>query len=149
MLDGQRTRASTAPRRRAGGDVSAWARWTRGWTSEENRHGDLLNKLLYLCGQVDMGAVERSIQGLIGTGFDPSLGDDAYRCFVYTSFQERATKVSHGNTAALARAHGATDLAAACRVIGVRLRDCPRARDVHRRVPIERLSGCSKLSTMP
>ncbi len=28
-----------------------WAQWTRGWTAEENRHGDLLNKYLYLSGQ--------------------------------------------------------------------------------------------------
>ncbi|PIY31483.1 MAG: acyl-ACP desaturase, partial [Bacteroidetes bacterium CG_4_10_14_3_um_filter_42_6] len=28
-----------------------WSRWVRGWTSEENRHGDLLNKYLYLSGR--------------------------------------------------------------------------------------------------
>ena len=27
-----------------GSDETAWARWTRAWTAEENRHGDLLNK---------------------------------------------------------------------------------------------------------
>ena len=28
---------------RTGTGTSPWARWMRGWTSEENRHGDLLN----------------------------------------------------------------------------------------------------------
>jgi hypothetical protein len=37
---------------------SVWARWSRGWTSEENRHGDLLNRYLYLTGRVDMRSIE-------------------------------------------------------------------------------------------
>ena len=48
-----------------------WACWSRKWTAEENRHGDLLNKYLYLTGRVDMRAVERSIHKLIAEGFDP------------------------------------------------------------------------------
>ena len=39
-----------------------WARWSRGWTSEENRHGDLLNKYLYLSGRTDMRSIEVTIQ---------------------------------------------------------------------------------------
>ena len=31
-----------------------WEKWIRQWTSEENRHGDLLNKYLYLSGRVNM-----------------------------------------------------------------------------------------------
>ena len=27
---------------------NGWSKWIRGWTAEENRHGDLLNKYLYL-----------------------------------------------------------------------------------------------------
>ena len=27
---------------------NGWSKWVRNWTSEENRHGDLLNKYLYL-----------------------------------------------------------------------------------------------------
>jgi acyl-[acyl-carrier-protein] desaturase len=30
------------------GDREGWAKWVRAWSSEENRHGDLLNKYLYL-----------------------------------------------------------------------------------------------------
>eukprot|EP00892_Ulva_mutabilis_P004451 jgi/Ulvmu1/2378/UM130_0011.1 len=100
-----------------GGDNTAWGRWNRGWTSEENRHGDLLNKFLYLSGAVDMRAVEQSVQALIGTGFDPMMATDPYLCFVYTSFQERATKISHGNTAVLAEQHGAPHLSKICRTI--------------------------------
>ena len=44
-----------------GASDSPWAQWSRGWTSEENRHGDLLNKYLYLTGRVDMRAVEVTI----------------------------------------------------------------------------------------
>lgn len=61
------------------------------------------------------------MQALIGTGFDPMMATDPYKCFVYTSFQERATKISHGNTATLAKQHGAPQLAKMCRSIAVRL----------------------------
>eukprot|EP00983_Pelagomonas_calceolata_P049361 1141480-Pelagomonas_calceolata.AAC.1 len=33
-----------------GASTSPWSRWTRQWTAEENRHGDVLNKYLYLSG---------------------------------------------------------------------------------------------------
>lgn len=85
---------------------TAWARWSRGWTSEENRHGDLLNKYLYLSGKCNMRSVEVTIQHLITNGFNPKAQKDPYKGFVYTSFQERATKVSHGNVGKLAREHG-------------------------------------------
>jgi acyl-[acyl-carrier-protein] desaturase len=93
---------------------SGWAKWSRGWTSEENRHGDLLNKYLYLSGRCDMRAVEVTIQHLITSGFNPEARKDPYRGFVYTSFQERATKVSHGNVAKLARQQGDAKLARIC-----------------------------------
>ena len=32
---------------------TAWGRWSRQWTAEENRHGDLLNRYLYLGGRVE------------------------------------------------------------------------------------------------
>jgi hypothetical protein len=34
--------------------VSCCCRWTRAWTAEENRHGDLMNKYCYLSGKVNM-----------------------------------------------------------------------------------------------
>ena len=45
-----------------------WAVWTRAWAAEENRHGDLLNRYLYLSGRVDMRQVETTVQYLIGAG---------------------------------------------------------------------------------
>jgi acyl-[acyl-carrier-protein] desaturase len=93
---------------------SPWARWSRGWTSEENRHGDLLNKYLYLGGKCDMRSIEITIQHLITNGFNPGAQKDPYKGFVYTSFQERATKISHGNVAKLARYGGDKNLAKIC-----------------------------------
>lgn len=93
---------------------SAWARWSRGWTSEENRHGDLLNKYLYLSGKCDLRSIEVTIQHLITSGFNPGARKDPYRGFLYTSFQERATKISHGNVGRLAKTHGAGDLQRIC-----------------------------------
>lgn len=93
---------------------SAWARWSRGWTSEENRHGDLLNKYLYLGGRCNMRSIEVTIQHLITNGFNPQAKKDPYRGFVYTSFQERATKVSHSNVGKLARKYGEKHLSKIC-----------------------------------
>eukprot|EP00542_Grammatophora_oceanica_P017232 CAMPEP_0194047888 /NCGR_PEP_ID=MMETSP0009_2-20130614/26002_1 /TAXON_ID=210454 /ORGANISM="Grammatophora oceanica, Strain CCMP 410" /LENGTH=410 /DNA_ID=CAMNT_0038693627 /DNA_START=131 /DNA_END=1363 /DNA_ORIENTATION=+ len=96
---------------------SGWARWSRGWTSEENRHGDLLNKYLYLGGRCDMRSIEVTIQHLITNGFNPDARKDPYRGFVYTSFQERATKISHGNVGKLARQFGDKNLQRICGMI--------------------------------
>ncbi|KAL3925373.1 MAG: hypothetical protein SGILL_000459 [Bacillariaceae sp.] len=93
---------------------TAWARWSRGWTSEENRHGDLLNKYLYLGGKCDMRSIEVTIQHLITNGFNPDARKDPYRGFVYTSFQERATKVSHSNVGRLAGQYGDKNLRRIC-----------------------------------
>lgn len=51
-----------------GASSSPWAIWTRAWTAEENRHGDLLKTFLYLSGRVDMLMIERTVQYLIGSG---------------------------------------------------------------------------------
>ncbi len=100
-----------------GSSSSAWAKWSRGWTSEENRHGDLLNKYLYLTGRVDMRAVEVTIHHLIRNGFDPKTENDPYLGFIYTSFQERATKISHSNVARLAIKAGDERLQKICGMI--------------------------------
>ncbi len=94
-----------------------YAQWTRQWIAEENRHGDLLNKYLWCTGRVDMRSVERTIQRLISAGMDPKTENNAYNCFVFTSFQERATKLSHGSTARIAKARGNENLARMCGVI--------------------------------
>jgi len=98
----------------SGDTDTAWAKWSRGWTSEENRHGDLLNKYLYLGGRCDMRKIEVTIQHLITSGFNPKAERDPYRGFVYTSFQERATKISHGNVGKLAMSAGDAYLGKIC-----------------------------------
>jgi acyl-[acyl-carrier-protein] desaturase len=96
---------------------NGWARWSRAWTAEENRHGDLLNKYLYLSGRCDMKAVEQTIHRLIYNGFDPQVNLDPYQILVYTSFQERATKIAHVNTGKLANKAGDNTLATICKTI--------------------------------
>lgn len=95
----------------------AWVRWSRRWTAEENRHGDLLNKYLYLTGRADMRQVEITIQNLLSNGFDPQTEGDPYQAFIYTSFQERATKISHVNTGKLADRGGDAVLSKICKTI--------------------------------
>ncbi|KAL8167250.1 hypothetical protein V2J09_008749 [Rumex salicifolius] len=101
----------------SGTDPGAWATWIRCWTAEENRHGDLLRSYLYLTGRVDMRSVERTVQYLIGSGMEPGTEKNPYLGFIYTSFQERATAVSHGNTARLAKQRGDDVLARICGTI--------------------------------
>ena len=85
---------------------NGWAKWVRTWTAEENRHGDVLNKYLYLSGRVNMREVEITTQHLIADGFDIGTASDPYKNFVYTSFQELATYISHNNVAKIARKKG-------------------------------------------
>ena len=96
---------------------NGWAKWIRAWTAEENRHGDVLNKYLYLSGRVNMREVEMSTQHLIADGFDIGTAQDPYKNFVYTSFQELATYVSHNNVAKIARQKGHTALAKMSKII--------------------------------
>lgn len=100
-----------------GTSPAPWARWLRGWTAEENRHGDLLNAYLRLSGRVHMRAVERTIHDLIANGFNPQTQADPYSLLVYTAFQERATRLSHGNVGRTASRHGDPNLARICGVI--------------------------------
>ncbi|HMG82580.1 MAG TPA: acyl-ACP desaturase [Ferruginibacter sp.] len=100
-----------------GTEPQGWSKWVRMWTAEENRHGDLLNKYLYLSGRVNMKQMEISTQHLIADGFDIGTAHDPYKNFVYTSFQELATNVSHRRTATIAKQHGNSHLSKMCGVI--------------------------------
>jgi len=96
---------------------NGWAKWLRMWTAEENRHGDVLNKYIYLSGRVNMKEVEITTQHLIADGFDIGTSRDPYKNFVYTSFQELATYVSHNNVAKIARKAGMKNLGKMCKII--------------------------------
>lgn len=96
---------------------NGWSKWIRQWTAEENRHGDVLNKYLYLSGRVNMKEIEKTTQYLIADGFDIGTDRDPYKNFVYTSFQELATYVSHIRVAKFAKQKGNKQLAKMCKII--------------------------------
>src|SRR5436190_9696926 len=98
-------------------EPNGWASWVRQWTGEENRHGDVLNKYLYLSGRVNMREVEITTQHLIADGFDIGTGKDPYKNFVCTSFQELATYISHNRVSQLAKSYGDKKLSKMCKMI--------------------------------
>ncbi|SFC94721.1 acyl-ACP desaturase [Algibacter pectinivorans] len=96
---------------------NGWGKWVRQWTGEENRHGDVLNKYLYLSGRVNMKEIEKTTQHLITDGFDIGTDRDPYKNFVYTSFQELATYISHNRVAKIAKDYGNKRLSKMCKII--------------------------------
>lgn len=94
-----------------------WMKWVRHWTAEENRHGDVLNRYLYLSGRINMREFEASTQFLIASGFDNQANADPYMNFVYTSFQEAATNISHRRVATLAKKEGNVILSRLCGLV--------------------------------
>lgn len=97
--------------------TNGWAKWVRAWTGEENRHGDVLNKYLYLSGRVNMREIEITTQHLLTDGFDIGTDRDPYKNFVYTSFQELATNISHKRVGQLAKKKGNALLGKMCNII--------------------------------
>jgi len=96
---------------------NGWSKWVRAWTAEENRHGDVLSKYLYLSGRVNMREVEITTQHLLNDGFDIGTDRDPYKNFVYTSFQELATNISHKRVGQMARKKGNVLLSKMCTII--------------------------------
>ena len=96
---------------------NGWSKWVRHWTGEENRHGDVLNKYLYLSGRVNMREIEMTTHHLINDGFDIGTDRDPYKNFVYTSFQELATYVSHNRVSQIAKKFGDNKLSKMCKLI--------------------------------
>jgi acyl-[acyl-carrier-protein] desaturase len=99
------------------GKKNGWSKWVRAWTAEENRHGDVLSKYLYLSGRVNMREVEITTQHLIADGFDIGTDRDPYKNFVYTSFQELATNISHKRVGQMAKKKGNVLLGKMCTII--------------------------------
>lgn len=114
-----------------GASETPWALWTRRWTAEENRHGEVLNRYLYLSGRVDMRSVEATVQHLIRNGFDPRSGADPFRALVYVSFQERATKIAHANVGRAAQQGGDKTLTKICAAVAT---DEARHEEAYKRI---------------
>ena len=64
-----------------------------------------------------MKEMEITTQHLINDGMDIQTGRDPYRNFIYTSFQETATNISHRRVASLSKKAGNNRLAKRCGVI--------------------------------
>ena len=86
------------------GDLPAFERWTALWTAEEDRHGNVLRDYVRDAALYDMGALDRLQFEFVNAGFKPDWFGSPYRLLAYTSLQERATQMSHANTARLAAA---------------------------------------------
>jgi len=80
------------------GDDSHWTNWNNLWTAEEDRHGTVLTDYCKSTRILDRRTLEVMQFAYIKAGFQPAWDKDPYRVFAYTTVQERATQVSHGNT---------------------------------------------------
>ncbi len=81
------------------GEESHWRRWTDLWTAEEDRHDGLLHDLLRCVQFVDIEAVESLQYQYLLSGFRPDWQQNPYKLISYTTLQEQATQISHGNEA--------------------------------------------------
>lgn len=100
-----------------GDEISTWAKWIRGWTAEEQRHGSLLSKYLMHHPKLNRLAFDKSVHSMISLGANLRTGPYPYHMLVYTSFQERATMISHKNTGMLAGKDGDENLELICQRI--------------------------------
>ncbi len=78
------------------GEDSALARWNRLWTAEENQHAIALRSYLLTSRNCDPVELENDRMATMQGGFlrEPKMPVDV---FIYTTFQELATRVSHRN----------------------------------------------------
>lgn len=83
------------------GERSPWIDWNNLWTAEEDRHGTVLRDFLVRSGLVRMDAVDRMQYDFLRKGFYPAWDRNPYKLVAYTVLQEKATQVSHKNTAGI------------------------------------------------
>ncbi len=111
------------------GSQAIWQRWTRLWTAEEDRHGNVMRDYARDAALFEPGALDRLQFDFLDAGFDPDWAGSPYRLLAYTSLQERATQVSHANTARLAAAHEPLLQKVLARLAGDEARHCAFYRD--------------------
>jgi acyl-[acyl-carrier protein] desaturase len=79
------------------GRQGAWGVWVNRWTAEEGRHAACIRDYLLFTRGVDPGRLEQARMATLQAGWD-SGGKPVLHAFVYVSFQELATRISHRNT---------------------------------------------------
>lgn len=85
------------------GPDSVWAKWNSMWTAEEDRHGCVIRDYVRAARLYHSTELEKLQYLYIEAGFHPNWESNPYRLLAYTSLQERATQVAHGNTGRMAR----------------------------------------------
>ncbi len=86
------------------GTTTFWSRWNKLWTAEEDRHGNILRDYIRDSRLLNFEALEGIQFDYLRAGFHPQWTGDPYKLFIYTSCQEKATQISHGNTGKLVAA---------------------------------------------
>ena len=79
------------------GRQGAWGVWVNRWTAEEGRHASCIRDYLLVTRGVDPERLERARMATVQAGWN-SGDKPLLHAFVYVSFQELATRVSHRNT---------------------------------------------------
>ncbi len=79
------------------GRRGAWGVWVNRWTAEEGRHASCIRDYLLVTRGVDPERLEQSRMATLQAGWN-SGGKPVLQAFVYVSFQELATRISHRNT---------------------------------------------------
>lgn len=87
-------------RDKTGTEDHPWARNAREWTRQEYGHGALLMRWAAMSGRVDMRKTEQMNGNLIRNGFNMGI-DGPYQFFMYTKWQEHATRDAHRKTSKL------------------------------------------------
>ena len=94
-----------------------WAHWLHSWTAKENAPWRPAQHLPPADGPGRYASIEVTIHHLVSNGFNEGSHDDDYAGLIYASFQERATRITHGNVGKLASARGGRQPRRICRKI--------------------------------
>lgn len=111
------------------GSGGPWEEWTRLWTAEEDRHGNAMRDYVRDAALVSIPVLDRMQFTFLHDGFNPEWAGSPYRLLAYTSLQEKATQMSHANTARLAASQEPLLQRVLAYLAGDELRHCAFYRD--------------------